>query len=295
MTDTKTRKLCFVIGPIGKDASPERKHADMLLNVIIKDVLEKAEFDYQVRRADEDADPGMINDRVITDILNADLVIADLTGHNPNVFYELGIRHLSVKPTIHITSVGTALPFDTHGHRTMFVDLGDWGSITSVRLRLAEHIRAIQAPGYAVSNPITQARATLQIRESSDPRDKVIAELQERLGDLESRVRRSALPSRPIPTAVVNEPKPTIIEDALGESLDNPEQFETLYELVYDANKATAAEFRTALKTGDLFTAVKMHGDAAKVAALDAERAVLQILRSYEVRGGRPLTMPPRL
>lgn len=293
-----TRKLCFVIGPIGKDASPERKHADMLLNVIIKDVLEKAEFDYQVRRADEEADPGMINDRVITDILNADLVIADLTGHNPNVFYELGIRHLSVKPTIHITSVGTALPFDTHGHRTMFVDLGDWGSITSVRLRLAEHVRAIQAPGYVVSNPITQARATLQIRESSDPRDKVIAELQERLGDLESRVRRPATQFRPNPpaaAAAVDELKTSIIEEALGDSVDNPSNFETLYTMVYDASQATAAEFRIALKDGNIADAVKIHGKAAKISARDAEHSIAQMLQSYHARFGGPRSASKRL
>jgi len=197
MAATETRKLCFVIGPIGKDGSSERKHSDMLLNVIIKDVLEKPDLDYQVRRADEDTDPGMINDRVITDILNADLVIADLTGHNPNVFYELGIRHLAVKPTIHITSAGTILPFDTHGHRTMFVDLGDWNSITSVRQRLADHVRTINAPNYKVSNPITQARATLQIRESTDTRDQVIAEMQERLSALETRPRIEFFESPP--------------------------------------------------------------------------------------------------
>jgi hypothetical protein len=91
---TKTPKvpLCFVIGPIGKDGTTERKHADLLLNSVIKYVLEAHEFGYKVKRADEDDDPGMIGDRVISDILGAELVVADLTDLNPNVFYELGTR-----------------------------------------------------------------------------------------------------------------------------------------------------------------------------------------------------------
>jgi hypothetical protein len=49
--------LCFVIGPIGRDGSAERKHADLLLNTVIKQVLETGEFGYKVKRADADADP----------------------------------------------------------------------------------------------------------------------------------------------------------------------------------------------------------------------------------------------
>src|SRR5689334_1444473 len=94
--------LCFVIGPIGKDRSIERRHSDMLLHAVIKQALEKPPFSYTVKRADQDADPGMIGDRVITDIINAELVVADLTDLNPNAFYELGIRHSTERPTIHI-------------------------------------------------------------------------------------------------------------------------------------------------------------------------------------------------
>src|SRR2546423_4774127 len=148
------KPLCFVVGPIGKDGSPERKHSDLLLHAVIKQVLEADEFGYQVKRADEDTDPGMIGDRVISDIIHADLVVADLTDLNPNAFYELGIRHSTEKPTIHIARLGTELPFDNVSHRTIFVDLMDWSSTEQARLRLAEAARAVKAPGYTVSNPI---------------------------------------------------------------------------------------------------------------------------------------------
>jgi hypothetical protein len=44
--------LCFVIGPIGKDGSLQRKHSDLLLNAVIKEVLHQEEFGYLVKRVD---------------------------------------------------------------------------------------------------------------------------------------------------------------------------------------------------------------------------------------------------
>jgi hypothetical protein len=178
--------FCFVIGPIGQDRSPERRHSDLLLHAVIKHVLEAEEFGYKVKRADEDADPGMIVDRVISDIINADLVVADLTGLNPNVFYELGIRHSTEKPTIYVAKSDTILPFDNVAHRTTFVDLTDWRSIEEGRTRLGESARLTRTPAYQVSNPITQANASFRMRQSADPRDRTIAELQDRMASLEA-------------------------------------------------------------------------------------------------------------
>jgi len=185
-SDKARGKLCFVIGPIGKELSDTRKHSDLLLNAIIKATLEHEEFSYTVRRADEDADPGMIGDRVVSDIIKADLVVADLTDLNPNAFYELGIRHATRLPTIHIAKLGTLLPFDNIAHRTIFVDLGDWHSQQSARERLAESTRAVEKPGFRVSNPVTQAGANFELRASGDPKDVYLAEIIERMNTLES-------------------------------------------------------------------------------------------------------------
>jgi len=184
----KPRPLCFVIGPIGKDGTELRKHADLMIHAVIKYVLESAEFGYQVKRADEDADPGMIGDRAVADILRAELVVADLTDLNPNAFYELGIRHATEKPTVHVARFGTMLPFDNISHRTIFIDLSDWHSIEIGRLRLSDSVRTIKDPSFRVTNPITQANSLVKLRESGDPRDLIISELQERLSSIESRV-----------------------------------------------------------------------------------------------------------
>src|ERR1700722_1445170 len=129
--------------------------------------------------------PGMIGDRVVSDIINAQLVIADLTDLNANAFYELGIRHSTELPTIHLARTGTILPFDNVAHRTIFVDLTDWHSIEDARQRLAASVRAVESADYKVSNPITQANASFKMRQSTDPLDKTLTQIQDRLARLE--------------------------------------------------------------------------------------------------------------
>jgi hypothetical protein len=185
MADTTPpdKPMCFVIGPIGEDGSEERKHADFMLNGIIKPVLGAK---YAVKRADEDAYPGMISDRMISDIINAKLVVADLTNLNPNAFYELGIRHSAGKPAIHIAIAGTRLPFDNAQHRAIFVDKSDWQSIERARSGLTESVQATEAPDYRVSNPITHANGSFQMRASADPVEQILASVVDRLATLEA-------------------------------------------------------------------------------------------------------------
>jgi hypothetical protein len=130
----------------------------------------------------------MITDRMIDQIMNADLVVADL---NANAFYELGIRHAAEKPVIHFAQSETDLPFDAMPHRAVIEDITSWFGIERARQRIREAVRAIEAADYRVSNPITQARASFKMRESADPSEQVIAELLVRVGRLGTRPGRT--------------------------------------------------------------------------------------------------------
>jgi hypothetical protein len=66
----------------------------------------------------------MISNRMIFDILNPDLVVADLTGLNQNAFWEFGVRHAAEKPVIQGAAAGTVLPFDNLG-RAIPIDVPD--------------------------------------------------------------------------------------------------------------------------------------------------------------------------
>ncbi|MGE8207862.1 hypothetical protein ACQKP0_25710 [Heyndrickxia sp. NPDC080065] len=82
MTKNKT---CFVVSPIGSNESETRKRADQVLRHIIEPCVKKKGYS-EVIRADKISDPGTITYQIIDQIVNADLVIADLSEHNPNVF-----------------------------------------------------------------------------------------------------------------------------------------------------------------------------------------------------------------
>ena len=116
-------KNCFIICPIGEEDSETRKRSDKVLADIIEPSTIKC--GYKAIRADKLPDPGIITHNVIKHILNDSLVIADLTEQNPNVFYELALRHVSKKPLVQIIdkSEEGKIPFDVANMSTILIDL----------------------------------------------------------------------------------------------------------------------------------------------------------------------------
>jgi hypothetical protein len=115
-----TRK-CFVISPIGEPDSEVRENADAVLHFIIEPAL--ADLEIEAVRADRLAEPGLITHQMVEAILTYDLCIADLTGHNPNVFYELAIAQAVERPIILMKQSGESMPFDVKDYRRVDYDL----------------------------------------------------------------------------------------------------------------------------------------------------------------------------
>lgn len=104
-------KRCFVIMPFGKEGSLEHEHNLKIYKYMIKPAVE--ECGYSCIRADEIAHAGSIPKDIIEHLFNSDLVVADLTQRNANVFYELGVRHALIRcGTIPIIREGEELPFN---------------------------------------------------------------------------------------------------------------------------------------------------------------------------------------
>lgn len=110
---------CFVIAPIEDPRSDTRRRADALLNEAIRPVIED-KIGLDVTAAHERSDAGRITSAVLQHLLTADLVIADLTGLNANVMYELAVRHAKKKPVVPVAGTGTTLPFEMMAERTVF-------------------------------------------------------------------------------------------------------------------------------------------------------------------------------
>src|SRR5476651_739987 len=114
-------KACFVISPISLPGSELREHADDVFDFIIKPATDKA--GYTPIRADHEARPGTITEHMYDHILGDDLLIAVLTGHNPNVFYEVAVAEAAARPLILLIENGHSIPFDISTRRMLQYDL----------------------------------------------------------------------------------------------------------------------------------------------------------------------------
>lgn len=109
-----------------------------------------AELDLRAVRADKISETGEITDQIFTFLRDADVVIADVSGANPNVMYELGLRHTLDRPTV-IVGEYDRLPFDVNTIRTIQFRRTE-GGLIDLRDSLTEALRsAISGSGLPVS------------------------------------------------------------------------------------------------------------------------------------------------
>ena len=158
-------KTCFIITPIGNSNSAIYRHINGVIRSVIRPCLEKAGFT-KIKAAHEINELGSINTQVITSILDADLVVANLTGTNPNVMYELCLRHAIAKPVIHICEEGTDLPFDIKDSRTIFYR-NDMLGVDELKEVLETMLCEIDYTKDYKDNPIYNARAVNSIMKES--------------------------------------------------------------------------------------------------------------------------------
>jgi hypothetical protein len=192
----------FVVMQIGSKDSPERKRADEIYNFIIAPAV--ADAGLEPYRADLDFTPGAITSKFLSELLGAHIIIADLTGRNPNVFYELGIAHSFAKPLISIADSSSSLPFDTKDERV--IELGEYpsGGLTYIQGEqaksfLQESLRIVLADDYVPPSPLRElaANASVDRLAPDNPIAAEIAQMRETLEDVRKRVAPRVLRSVP--------------------------------------------------------------------------------------------------
>lgn len=150
---TEPNTTCFFIAPIGDDGTEIRQRSDGVRDFIVKPAA--AELGFSAIRADEISSPGQITTQVINQILNAKCAVADLTGNNANVFYELALRHTARLPVVLIAEEGSRLPFDISQMRTIWFCHTDLRSAASCKDQIVEQLK--MALEGAVDSPVTTA------------------------------------------------------------------------------------------------------------------------------------------
>lgn len=157
---------CFYITPIGEDGSEQRKHSDLFLGSIVEPALEH--LGLKVVRADAIDKPGTITRQIMEYLLRSRLVIADLSFHNPNVFYELAIRHAARLPVVQLIRTADRIPFDLNQIRTIKIDTSDIYAlvpkIDTYRAEIGNQVRRALEDPDSVDNPVTTYFPDLKVQ-----------------------------------------------------------------------------------------------------------------------------------
>jgi hypothetical protein len=165
--NTDYSNACFIITPIGEDATDERKHADAMLKHLIEPVLEQVGI--RAIRADRISKPGHITKQVVEHTAYCKLCITDLSFKNQNAHYELGIRHAFKLPSVQLIRKGDKIPFDVSQGRTIIIDTSDpytiMDRIATAKAELLEHVKALMAGSKnQEESPITMYLPKLSVR-----------------------------------------------------------------------------------------------------------------------------------
>jgi hypothetical protein len=113
--------------------------------------------------------------------MNDELVIADLAEDNPNVFYELAIRHVTKKPCIQLKEPNQKLPFDIADTRTIDLNTSDLESVEKAKESLKGHLDSV---GEETPNPITVAVDNLVLQGSKNPITNSLSEIMRALSEI---------------------------------------------------------------------------------------------------------------
>lgn len=182
-------KKCFYITPIGDRLSPQYSKLEGLKENVLVPVLKDLGFELDVAHTIDS--PGSINDQIFERIVNSELVIVNLTGLNPNVMYELAVRHSFGKPCVMICETDTKLPFDLLAERTIFFEDTIKGA-GELKADLYKKIQSAMESGN--DNPVTRAVTKAAILEGNlsetEPLKLILSELTllgQRLENLESK------------------------------------------------------------------------------------------------------------
>jgi nucleoside 2-deoxyribosyltransferase len=180
-----SQKQCFIISPIGADDSDIRRVADFFREDIVRKALGD---EFEIRRADDYNGAGNITSQVIQAIAKADLIVADLTGRNPNVYYELGFAHTHERHVVPMISIENEhpLPFDNYTERTIKYSLRNVQDRDGSVARLKQAVQETLSD--SVSNPVTTALGLAKAVAEGDDKAQLLVTLTGVVARLDSRV-----------------------------------------------------------------------------------------------------------
>jgi len=150
---TEARKFldtCFVLMPFGDWFDRYYKE---IYSAAIKDA------GFEPMRADGIFNTGAVMEQIWTQINDADVLLAELTGKNPNVFYELGLAHARRKPVVFVSGNLDDVPFDLRHLRVVLYDVREPTWAEKLRADIAQYLKnAKTEPEKSIPQPYRARR-----------------------------------------------------------------------------------------------------------------------------------------
>lgn len=178
--------VCFIISPIGKEGTENYNRFKEVLDYVIKPAIESSSMKLRIIRADSINRTGSFINDILQYIYSSFIVIVDLTEQNPNVFYELGVRHSLSPRTILIAQNLDDIPSDLREYRTIIYNTSAKGSHDFTR-KIHDFITEIKKEPNRPDNPVLDRLPNLTEQKQGD--------LEEQISVLKSQI--SGLLSKP--------------------------------------------------------------------------------------------------
>lgn len=214
------------MSPIGEENSTERRRSNQLMDYIINPVVLSLGYD-KIIRVDDVTDVDNIDSTIINHLTQDGLVIVDMSGHNPNVFYEFGYRQALQLPLIPlIEDSDEKIPFDVSTLRTIRYTLHDLDKVEDVKVKLKETIGALSSSISDVGNKPSEKITP------SAPSSTTLLSIQDRLDEIIDLVKERNLDEiNTIADQIAKHAKPQMSDNSvmmqtlLPELLKDPEGF----------------------------------------------------------------------
>jgi hypothetical protein len=164
---TPQKPICLFIAPLKGDDSATRERSQDVFASLVMPAAKQAGFSPDFVLDDE---PGTIMNHIVRSIKTAHVVVADLTGNNFSVGYELGYAHMIKKPTVPLIKSGTAKPFDVQTMRAIEYNYTTRGTLVSAIPQLAEQLTRIKRTlPIMIDNPLQNALKAIEPPKPSPP------------------------------------------------------------------------------------------------------------------------------
>jgi len=140
------KKTCFV-------AMPFKETFDKVYKYAIKEAIEQA--GYECLRADELACGGNILNNIVQNIKNSQFIIVDMTTHNPNVMYELGLAHAWEKKVLLLIEEDSDVPTDLSANFIVkYQDPNDSEYCHKLKNKIIKSIQSFEQGKTDFGNPV---------------------------------------------------------------------------------------------------------------------------------------------